>query len=177
MALAHHLLATSALASACFDRASEPYAWLWNPSRPLFRSGIVVSVASLWQLSIHVRQLQFSDNLAEKDEGLQKFHRLSWVIRALEVGECILPIRLSHLMCANNDLAFQIIYELADGSTRPINMLERLVLATAIVGEPHSKPYLLDYDQPFAFEKLRAAFLFEYRPFIRKASAKERIVL
>lgn len=152
---AHYLLGTEAFLSVCLEPESAPYAWLWHQGpRRLAHEGIVVSAASTEIADARLKKLRDQGNSVEQayvDRYQEKIDTVTAVFRA---ENCIVPITDVYWRYARHELADEIRYQpRTGGDATPVGNLEKVVLATAILGV-HQPMWLIDYEQD-AFAGLR----------------------
>jgi hypothetical protein len=156
-AFAHYLLGTEAFLSVCLDPHSAPYGWLWHQGpRRLSHEGIVISAASTEMADARLKKLRDSGDRSQQDFADRCQERIDSVIALFRAESCVVPITDVYWRFARHQLPDDITYlSRVGGESVVIGVLEKVVLATAILGVDQPM-WLIDYEQK-AFEVLRVA--------------------
>ena len=162
------LLGTDAFVSCCIHPESEPYRWVWDRHAPnLHARGLVISAATVEQVYERGRSLALANRGQGLDEAKRQQNSVDKVVALFRQKGCILPITHELLTYAREELNFTIAYRRFDGTTVTLALLEKVVLATAIVGYRARPIWLMDYDQPEAFALLSRDYQLHVKFFAR----------
>jgi len=138
---------------------SAPFRWVWDQRAPnLYARGLVVSAATIELIYDPVRKLAASTSRRDLDDAKHLQHSIDKVVMLFRQKGCILPISDEVLVFVHTKLDFTIEYRRRDGTPQALGLLEKVVLATAIVGFRDQPLRLIDYDQPAAFAKLSESY-------------------
>jgi hypothetical protein len=150
------ILGTDAFISCCIHRGSAPYQWVWDPGVPnLHERGLVISAATIEQVHDYLRKLADSGRQEDLDDAKHLQHGIDKVVTLFRQKGCILPITDALLVYVHTALDFSIEYRRRNGAVRALGLLEKIVIASAIVGYREQPLWLMDYEQPAAFARLR----------------------
>jgi hypothetical protein len=150
------ILGTDAFISCCMHRDSAPYHWVWDRrSVNLNERGLVVSASTIEQVHDRVRRIAASNRREDLDHAKHLQNSIDKVATLFRQKGCILPITDELFVYAHAALDFSIPYRRRDGSVQTLGLLEKIVLASAIVGFRDQPLWLMDYEQPEAFARLR----------------------
>lgn len=154
---ARQIIGTQAFVSACKDVTSDPYRWVWDSPRTLHERGVVISAATVLQVLLQIKLLEDSDHRSDRAQGRLLRNHFDISYERFKSNGCVIPILADHVEFAAR-IPGEIKYHNSFGLSREINMLERLVIATAIKGLHQRGLDLLDYAQDQAFARLAAEY-------------------
>jgi hypothetical protein len=150
------ILGTDAFVSCCIHQGSAPFHWVWDRrSANLHERGLVISAATIEQVNDRVRRIAASNRREDLDDAKHLQNSIDKVATLFRQKGCILPITDELFVYAHVALDFSIPYRRRDGSVQSLGLLEKIVLATAIVGYRDQPLWLMDYEQPGAFPRLQ----------------------
>lgn len=156
---ASQILGSQAFIDAVRFPSSYPGAWLLDPKRGgIAQSGIVISAASVQQALYRARVLGASPHARMRAEANRLGYEIDRGVRVFSEANCILAIEAEHVLLANRLMDEDLVYADERGIPHQVNILERIVMATAICGLEDRKLQLLDYDQPGAFPILHSKY-------------------
>jgi len=167
------ILGTDAFLSCCIHRDSAPYHWVWDRrSTNLHERGLIVSAATIEQIYDRVRRIAASNRRQDLDDAKHLQNSIDKVTTLFRQKGCILPITDELLVYTHAALDFSIPYRRRDGSVQTLGLLEKIVIATAIVGYRDQPLWLMDYEQPEAFSRLRHDHGLHVYEFPRRAEGR-----
>lgn len=156
---ARQILGSQAFIEVVRSPSSDPAVWLLDPRRGgIAQSGVVISAATVQQALYRARVLGASPHARMRAEANRLGYEIERGVRMFSDARCILAIETDHVMLANRLTDEDLVYANDMGANNQVNILERIVIATAICGLEDRKLELLDYDQPGAFPILRSKY-------------------